>query len=46
MHELHYDKFRDRLVKALSKVKIGDPLSEDTEMGPMARYDLVTGLHA
>ena len=35
-----YDKFREAYLKALREVKVGDPLEETTDMGPMARKDL------
>jgi acyl-CoA reductase-like NAD-dependent aldehyde dehydrogenase len=31
-----YDNFLDRLVARARRIKIGDPLAEDTEMGPLA----------
>ncbi|TFV35643.1 aldehyde dehydrogenase family protein [Bradyrhizobium niftali] len=30
-----YDRFRSAFVKATSKLKVGDPLHEDTDVGPM-----------
>jgi betaine-aldehyde dehydrogenase len=30
-----YDRFLDQLVTATAKMKVGDPSSEDTEMGPL-----------
>lgn len=39
-----YDKFCTELKSRLEKLKIGDPLSEDTEVGPMAREDLLLNL--
>ena len=35
-----YDEFRDKFVKQMSAVKVGDPLKEDTQLGPIARKDL------
>ena len=35
IHELLYDKFLADLVAQVGKMKIGDPLSEDSKMGPM-----------
>ncbi|MFQ5524886.1 MAG: NAD-dependent succinate-semialdehyde dehydrogenase [Thermoanaerobaculia bacterium] len=34
------DEFEDRVVEAMKEKTLGDPLSEDTEVGPMARADL------
>lgn len=35
-----FDKFKESLVDKTSKVKIGDPLKPETELGPLARADL------
>jgi acyl-CoA reductase-like NAD-dependent aldehyde dehydrogenase len=40
VHEPIYDRFSKALVEAFGKVKIGDPLADETEMGP-----LVTAAH-
>lgn len=40
-----YDEFREKFVKAMSEVKMGDPNDEDTKLGPMAREDLRDDLH-
>lgn len=40
-----YDAFEDAFVKAMSDLKIGDPTSDDSDMGPMAREDLRDELH-
>jgi succinate-semialdehyde dehydrogenase/glutarate-semialdehyde dehydrogenase len=40
-----YDEFREKFVKAMSEVKMGDPNSDDTKLGPMARKDLREQLH-
>jgi succinate-semialdehyde dehydrogenase/glutarate-semialdehyde dehydrogenase len=40
-----YDEFRDKFVKAMSEVKMGDPNDENTELGPVARKDLRDDLH-
>ncbi len=44
IHELLYDKFLADLVSKVSKLKLGDPLAEDSKMGPMnskAQYEKV-----
>lgn len=40
-----YDEFREKFVKAMSEVKMGDPNDESTELGPLARKELRDGLH-
>lgn len=35
-----YDNFVEKLLKEISKYKIGDPNERDTKIGPMARLDL------
>lgn len=40
-----YDEFRDRFVKAMSEVRMGDPNEESTQLGPIARKDLRDTLH-
>lgn len=37
--------FEERFVAAVKALKVGDPLQEDTYIGPMARYDLRDELH-
>jgi succinate-semialdehyde dehydrogenase / glutarate-semialdehyde dehydrogenase len=39
-----YDRFCEELIKKIRKIKIGDPLNEDTEMGPLAREDLLNNI--
>lgn len=34
-HHDVYQEFRDRLVERTKKLKVGDPLSEDTDIGPL-----------
>ena len=38
-------EFEDLFVKRMSTAKMGDPLSEETEVGPLARHDLRDELH-
>ncbi|KKO49869.1 succinate-semialdehyde dehydrogenase [Arsukibacterium sp. MJ3] len=40
-----YDQFRDAFVKAMQQVKMGDPMSDTVDLGPMARQDLRDDLH-
>lgn len=35
-----YDVFLNKYVKALQELKVGDPMDETTDMGPLARVDL------
>jgi succinate-semialdehyde dehydrogenase/glutarate-semialdehyde dehydrogenase len=37
--------FEERFVKRMARIKMGDPLQEDTEIGPQARHDLRDTLH-
>jgi succinate-semialdehyde dehydrogenase/glutarate-semialdehyde dehydrogenase len=39
-------EFETRFVARMKAVKMGDPLSEDSEIGPQARHDLRDALHA
>jgi succinate-semialdehyde dehydrogenase/glutarate-semialdehyde dehydrogenase len=38
------DEFERRLVAALEAVKIGDPQEDDTQLGPLARLDILENL--
>ncbi len=38
--EKNYDEFVEKFVKAFDECKVGDPLDDDTDLGPMAREDL------
>jgi succinate-semialdehyde dehydrogenase/glutarate-semialdehyde dehydrogenase len=38
-------RFEELFVARMSAVKFGDPLSEQTELGPLARHDLRDALH-
>lgn len=40
-----YDEFVDRLYTRLEKLKLGDPLQDSTDVGPIARFDLRENLH-
>ena len=39
-----YDEFVTKFTKAVANLKNGDPLSEETKIGPLARKDLADGL--
>ncbi|HWY12188.1 MAG TPA: aldehyde dehydrogenase family protein [Bacteroidia bacterium] len=41
IHESIYDKFRERLVKAYSQLRIGNPLDENNHVGPLIDKDAV-----
>jgi succinate-semialdehyde dehydrogenase/glutarate-semialdehyde dehydrogenase len=41
-----YDRFESGFVERMQALRIGDPLEPDTEMGPLAREDLLEALHA
>lgn len=45
VHADIYDQFKEKFVAAMAEVSYGDPKSEDTQMGPIARKDLREGLH-
>ncbi|WP_343343467.1 NAD-dependent succinate-semialdehyde dehydrogenase [Sphingomicrobium sp. XHP0239] len=38
--EKNYDEFVEKFVKAFEDCTVGDPLEDDTDLGPMAREDL------
>ncbi len=38
-------EFEERLVETMARAKVGNPLAEDTAVGPMARADLRDALH-
>jgi succinate-semialdehyde dehydrogenase/glutarate-semialdehyde dehydrogenase len=46
IHEKHFAAFKDLLVKKLKNVEIGNPSDEKTQLGPLARSDLVTNLES
>jgi succinate-semialdehyde dehydrogenase/glutarate-semialdehyde dehydrogenase len=41
-----YDEFIDRFVEECEALTIGDPMGEETDIGPQARRDLMDDLHA
>jgi succinate-semialdehyde dehydrogenase/glutarate-semialdehyde dehydrogenase len=38
--ESSFDSFRDKLVKEVAALKVGDPMKDETQIGPLARRDL------
>ncbi|HZT07677.1 MAG TPA: NAD-dependent succinate-semialdehyde dehydrogenase [Chloroflexota bacterium] len=40
------DEFERRYTDAVARMRVGDPLARDTQIGPLARPDLVDNLHA
>ena len=45
VHQSVADDFVEKFQASLSSVKVGDPMKEDTEVGPMARTDLRQQIH-
>ena len=39
-----YDEFEKKFVETMNKIKIGDPMNKETELGPIAREDLLNEL--
>ncbi|WP_256392239.1 NAD-dependent succinate-semialdehyde dehydrogenase [Natronoarchaeum rubrum] len=40
-----YDEFEERFVEQMQDLSVGDPMDEDTDVGPQAREDLMEDLH-
>ena len=38
--EKNFDTFKDKLVQEVASLKVGDPMKEETQIGPLARRDL------
>lgn len=45
VHEEVYDEFLERFVEEMDSLVIGDPMDEETDIGPQAREDLLETLH-
>ena len=46
VHEAVADAFEQRFVDAVAAMKVGDPMDRSTQIGPLARADLVDSLDA
>ncbi|GAB4378557.1 MAG: NAD-dependent succinate-semialdehyde dehydrogenase [Salibacteraceae bacterium] len=44
VHKALYDAYLERFVQKVKAIKSGDPMNEDTRIGPLARVDLAEGL--
>lgn len=40
----HYENFKTKLIEGLSKLKYGDPMLPDTQVGPLSRDDIYDNL--
>lgn len=40
VHKSVYAEFTDKFIKAIKELKTGNPLNDDTDIGPLARVDL------
>jgi succinate-semialdehyde dehydrogenase / glutarate-semialdehyde dehydrogenase len=40
-----YDKFLDQFVEQMRSLKVGDPMDETTEIGPLANEQILNGVH-
>ncbi|WP_276271995.1 NAD-dependent succinate-semialdehyde dehydrogenase [Haloarcula litorea] len=45
VHTDVYDEFLDRFVEEVESLTVGDPMDEDTDVGPQAREGLLEDLH-
>ena len=45
VQESVYDEFLDRFIEEVDSWTVGDPMEEETDIGPQARDDLLSGLH-
>jgi acyl-CoA reductase-like NAD-dependent aldehyde dehydrogenase len=39
------DRFEEAMTSAMAAMKVGDPMDRSTQIGPLARLDLLDGLH-
>jgi len=45
VHEDVYDAFTEKFIEEMDELTIGDPMDDDTDIGPQAREDLMEDLH-
>ena len=45
VHDAVYDEFLDRLVDEFESLTVGDPMNDDTDVGPQAQHHLMEDLH-
>ncbi|MDL5361051.1 NAD-dependent succinate-semialdehyde dehydrogenase [Halalkalicoccus sp. NIPERK01] len=45
VHEAVYDEFVERFTEEMESLSMGDPMDENTDIGPQAREDLVEDVH-
>ena len=45
VHDAVYKEFIDRFVTEIESFTIGDPMDDETDVGPQARQDLMEGIH-
>jgi succinate-semialdehyde dehydrogenase/glutarate-semialdehyde dehydrogenase len=45
VHQAIADQFQQRLIEEFQALKIGDPLAEDTDIGPLATPNILNDLH-
>ena len=44
LHENVYDEFKEKLIEQVKALKVGDPSTQSTKIGPLARIDLYENL--
>lgn len=44
IQEQVYDEFKEKVIQQLAQINIGDPMKEETKLGPLAKESSVTGL--
>jgi succinate-semialdehyde dehydrogenase/glutarate-semialdehyde dehydrogenase len=45
VHDDVYDEFEEQFVEQMQDLSVGDPMDEDTDVGPQAREDLMEDVH-